>query len=93
MNYLENNKDVPTSQDSPSPFERLLINLISYRLAMRVTEYMILPNNSQGTAYPVCPRCKVTLEREYQSFCDRCGQRLDWDQYDEEAILIPPGQH
>ena len=29
--------------------------------------------------YPVCPRCGSTMEREYQSYCDRCGQRLSWD--------------
>ena len=23
--------------------------------------------------YPVCPYCKLTLDREYQHFCDRCG--------------------
>ena len=31
-----------------------------------------------GEAYPVCPQCGLTLEREYQAFCDRCGQRLAW---------------
>ena len=28
--------------------------------------------------YPVCPRCNNTIKRQYQAFCDRCGQRLDW---------------
>ena len=31
--------------------------------------------------YPVCPYCKLTLDREYQHFCDRCGQELDWKDY------------
>ena len=33
-----------------------------------------------GETYPVCPRCRITMEREYQSFCDRCGQALYWRQ-------------
>lgn len=28
-----------------------------------------------GETYPVCPRCRITMEREYQNFCDRCGRR------------------
>jgi len=41
---------------------------------MRITEALCLPDGS----YCFCPRCHVTLERDYQRFCDRCGQRLDW---------------
>lgn len=25
-----------------------------------------------------CPHCKTTMEREYQQYCDRCGQKLKW---------------
>lgn len=32
-------------------------------------------------ACPVCPNCTITLEREYQSYCDRCGQKLAWHKY------------
>ena len=31
-----------------------------------------------GNTYPICPRCDCTIEREYMSFCDRCGQKLGW---------------
>lgn len=31
-----------------------------------------------GNAFWICPNCKCTFEREYQSYCDRCGQRLKW---------------
>ena len=41
------------------------------------------------TAFPVCPNCEHTLEREYQNYCDRCGQRLDWNSYDHAAIFLP----
>ena len=40
--------------------------------------------------YPVCPRCKLTLDREYQRFCDRCGQRLDWSRYDKAVVILKP---
>lgn len=33
------------------------------------------------TSYPVCPCCGITLEREYQLHCDRCGQALAWNVY------------
>ena len=37
----------------------------------------------RGTESPKCPRCETTMEREYQLFCDRCGQRLNWSEFDE----------
>ena len=44
-----------------------------------------------GETYPVCPRCRITMEREYQNFCDRCGQALDWRQYAHAGILLLSG--
>ena len=41
------------------------------------------------TMFPVCPGCGCTLEREYQNFCDRCGQMLDWASYAQTAIILP----
>lgn len=38
--------------------------------------------------YPLCPRCRETLAREYVSFCDRCGQRLDWDAFDHALVQL-----
>ena len=40
-----------------------------------VTEARVDLHNN---AYWVCPNCKITFEREYQSYCDRCGQKLKW---------------
>lgn len=37
--------------------------------------------------YPVCPQCSISLEREYQRFCDRCGQRLGWKDYEHARII------
>ena len=39
--------------------------------------------------YPVCPYCKLTLDREYQHFCDRCGQELDWKNYSNAISIFP----
>lgn len=62
---------------------------LSYRLSMPVTHYRRCPANSEYyTTFPVCPRCRCSLEREYQSFCDNCGQRLNWAAYDY-AVLLP----
>ena len=38
-------------------------------------------------SFPVCPACRVTIEREYQSYCDRCGQRLGWKHYKTAEVI------
>lgn len=54
---------------------RLLKELLSYRQPLGVREILVYRS---GQAYPVCPRCRSSLDREYMRFCDRCGQRLNW---------------
>ena len=49
-----------------------------YRIPMLVKETVLWDN---GYKFPICPRCKVSLEIEYQNFCDRCGQRLEWKRF------------
>lgn len=41
-----------------------------------------------GDTYPVCPHCRVTVAREYQAYCDRCGQCLSWDEF-SQAVIVP----
>lgn len=53
-------------------------DIASYRFPREVTEKFLYKGEY---SYPICPRCKITLEREYQSFCDRCGQALSWKKY------------
>lgn len=48
---------------------------LSFRLPLSVAEVFL---TKTGNVYPICPRCNVTLDREYMYFCDRCGQMLDW---------------
>ena len=53
-----------------------------YRKPMTVTEWrkdhIIFYGVPKDTYYPVCPRCKTSMDRDYVKFCDRCGQRLAW---------------
>ena len=51
---------------------------ISYRIPISVTHILVLCN---GTSFPVCPRCGITIDREYMNFCDHCGQRLEWKRF------------
>lgn len=53
----------------------LIAEAISYRIPLPVTEIV---EYAVDGCYPVCPRCHIPIEREYMSFCDRCGQRLNW---------------
>ncbi len=62
-----------------------VVDAVSYRKPLAVTEMLLLPNKE---AFAVCPRCNLTLEREYQSYCDRCGQCLDWDDFDNAEIVV-----
>ena len=61
-----------------------------YRVPMRVEAIRAYRWENGTHSYPVCPRCNSTMEREYQAFCDRCGQRLSWRGFDRAAILMPP---
>ena len=56
-----------------------------YRTAIEVQEIAIYQFNE---SFAACPRCHIPMEREYQEFCDRCGQKLSWRLYDEGKIKI-----
>lgn len=56
----------------------LLVYALLFRIPAEVTECRTYRS---GEVYPVCPTCRSSLDREYLAFCDRCGQRLDWDTY------------
>lgn len=50
-----------------------------YRIPLSITEYVLYQDTfGMETVYFYCPRCNITLERDYQAYCDRCGQRLNW---------------
>lgn len=58
-----------------------------YREYLVVTTAIDYEFSKGHSVYAVCPRCEITIEREYQSFCDRCGQRLDWNSYGNAKII------
>ena len=60
------------------------IPAVEFRNPLQVTRKIIFSN---GYEFPICPRCKITIEREYMSFCDRCGQRLNWKGYSKAVII------
>ena len=55
-----------------------------YRQPMQVRE---LVQYHSGRIFPVCPQCRSAMEREYQSYCDRCGQRLGWREIRRAQIV------
>lgn len=64
---------------------RVLIGAVTYRAPMPVTKAITYTSDT----YPICPRCDRSLEREYMSFCDRCGQKLNWDFFDYAKVIHP----
>ena len=61
--------------------------LIGWRVPMLVTELKVFPECRGQPAYYVCPRCGLSMEREFMSFCDRCGQRLNWQSCRNAKII------
>ena len=57
---------------------------LGFRRAMPVTITVVYRS---GGAFPLCPRCGLPLEREYQNFCDRCGQKLSWRNYAHAEVV------
>lgn len=49
--------------------------IVSKQVPALITEAVVYSNDN---TYFRCPSCKSTMEREYQKYCDRCGQRLKW---------------
>ena len=65
---------------------QLFLDAIIYRVPLSVTKVIAYRD---GTTYPICPRCLMSLDREYMSFCDRCGQKLNWDLLGYAKICHP----
>lgn len=54
----------------------MAVNVPSHRQPMEVEAFYLLPDEED--AYAVCPRCHAIIDREYQAYCDSCGQCLSW---------------
>lgn len=65
-----------------------LKELASYRIPMKVTEMVAFcSKNDCYSGYYICPRCKISMEREFMAYCDRCGQKLDWRGYKKARLI------
>ena len=60
---------------------------MAFREPMPVTHIRCFRYLSGVTGFPVCPQCGKTMEREYQSYCDRCGQCLDWKDFPRVVMV------
>ena len=52
----------------------------TYRLPRTVNTVRIYKDRN---CFPICPRCKIVIRYEYQSYCGNCGQFLDWSKLDD----------
>lgn len=41
---------------------------------------------------PVCPCCNSLLPNDWQSYCDKCGQRLSWERYINSKVTMEKPQ-
>lgn len=73
-------------------FSFLFQFFLSYRLPLKIHSACVYLNPPEDCIYYQCPRCQTTLDREFVSYCDRCGQRLDWHGY-KNATQHRPGEH
>ena len=61
-----------------------LADALRFRQPMPVRE---LARYRSGGTFPICPQCGSSMEREYQNYCDRCGQRLGWRQLGRAKVV------
>ena len=61
---------------------------LAFRSPMRVSAIRAFRHASGLITFPVCPRCQITLEREYQAYCDRCGQALNWCDFAKAVVIL-----
>ena len=64
-----------------------ILDAISYRIPLPVTEVVLFRS---GDIYTVCPRCDSLLDREYMRYCDCCGQHLFWELLDYARVVYAP---
>lgn len=89
----EDNSDFDDEEWMECPTKPTLAHIVldlllspTYRLPKTVTAVRIYRDENIFSVYP---RCDVCIEREYQGYCHRCGQYLDWSKLEEaEEIFI-----
>lgn len=61
---------------------------MAFREPMPVTHIRCFSCTYGVTGFPLCPQCGITMEREYQSYCNRCGQQLDWKDFSDATVIF-----
>ncbi len=56
----------------------------SYRISLEVYEII---HRINGDEFPLCPRCRASVEREYMNYCNACGQHLGWMNFQDAKII------
>ena len=79
------NSDLPALAPNSKHSIRIFADAVSYRIPLPVTKVIAYSK----ITYPICPRCAVSLDREYMYFCDRCGQKLNWDLFEYAKVIYP----
>ena len=74
---------------SPLLLWKMILALASFRAPMPVAELKVFPDCCDRPDCYICPRCGITTEREFMSFCNCCGQRLDWRNCQNAEMLYP----
>lgn len=80
----------PDTVDLNALFLQTLQYYMSFRVPMPVTQLKLFSACRGEPAYYVCPRCRLTMEREFMAYCDRCGQKLSWKDYKRAAVIRWP---
>ena len=78
-------EDIPEKRSIPRTILDLLLSP-TYQSSRTVSAIRIYRDRN---CFPICPRCKMVIKYEYQSYCGNCGQYLDWSKLeDAEEIFI-----
>lgn len=72
------------------PSFKFFLSLRSYRFPIPVVQVRLF---NSGDVYPICPRCRRCLNREYMAFCDCCGQKLSWSLLPFAREIKGPSRH
>lgn len=66
----------------------ILTDVETYGAPMIVTAVRCYSACPELFTYPLCPRCSLPLECEYQHFCEHCGQALDWTNLSKAIVVL-----
>ena len=78
---------MPLNLLAQRPCKPSFFHAFTYRIPLPVVEVVVFRS---GDGYSVCPRCDNLLEREYVSYCSRCGQCLAWELFDHAKVVNWP---